>query len=185
MSDIRRDADDRRLIRQCLRIAEIYDEVIPSSGADEYRFGGANPYHDRTDSGLCLEIYYGLPSKLWTPWGGWKFSGTTSCRFGDMAAMLDGFLSRLTVRTQIEFRQGKGGDYGPVYTVLAVEDDPVEEMRPHERVREVDPMGAGRAREAEWGRLGGPWTDWTPEGNIRYVDGKPVQVFAQGPEARS
>ena len=37
-----------------------------------------NPYYNVTTGGLCLEMYYGAPLTLWTPWGALRLGGSSA-----------------------------------------------------------------------------------------------------------
>lgn len=56
--------------------AETEDSDKPYNLFEGFFLGGPNPYHDQTRSGLMLEAYYGMPSRIHTPCGGWKVLGS-------------------------------------------------------------------------------------------------------------
>ncbi|MFZ1459105.1 MAG: hypothetical protein WAT17_04485 [Candidatus Saccharimonadales bacterium] len=148
------EADKVRLMHLIKRIAEIYDKC--STGQFDrsagYRKGGVSPDSNQTIAGLYLEFYYGHPSKLWTPWGDWRFGGTQSSKFN-----LEEFMSRLTLEVHTEGHQEWIGYIGPVYAILAVDGEPAptpslkatqSEYTPYE-----DAMSERNRLKAEWERL--------------------------------
>lgn len=150
------DQQKTALITQCLTIANIFDEQFPDTALESngYRDGGVNPFYNRTTSGLYLEFYYGAPNKIWTPWGEWHFVGSTGLTFGDEKQQrISSFMARLTSQLHIPLQQSEFGDFGPVYTLHAV--DGVQLPPPGEVIPRV-PNDEYRAAKEEWGRLGGP-----------------------------
>lgn len=122
-----------RLIAHCRKIAAIFDEELPDTalGPAGHRAGGVNPYYNRTASGLYIEFYYGYPSKIWTPGGYWSMTGSTMTRPGvDPDELVRRFMRRLTTSLHSPVSHSRWGTYGPVYAVLAVEGDPVDEPGP-------------------------------------------------------
>jgi hypothetical protein len=123
-------AATQRLIAQCKQIAAIFDETMPNTAIDAnaHRVGGINPYYNRTTSGLYLEFYYGYPSKIWTPGGYWAMTGSTVTHGGHTAeAVVAPFMARLTTRLHEPQQHSPWGCYGPVYAILAVDGEPVDE----------------------------------------------------------
>lgn len=119
-----------RLIAHCRRIAAIFDEELPDTalGAAGHRAGGVNPYYNRTASGLYIEFYYGYPSKIWTPGGYWAMTGGTHTPAGVSADELaPRFMRRLTTKPHLPVSHSRWVTYGPVYAVLAVDGEPVDE----------------------------------------------------------
>jgi len=93
------------------------------------RNAAPNPYYKQTESGLFLEMYYGLPSRLWTPWGEWHFGGSGS---GDWDPVHPVILARLGATEY----QPEMGYIGPVYAIHRVDGDitlPDPIVRPHEQ----------------------------------------------------
>lgn len=153
------DQQKRDLIAQCLRIAEIFDEELPGLALDPdgYRRGGANSFYQRTTSGLYLEFSYGTPNKIWTPWGYWIFVGSKGWNGTDeqLQAQLASFMARLSVELHIPLQRGNFGEYGPVYKVLAVDGVP---LPPPGEVLPNATLDEHHSAQAEWARLGGPYT---------------------------
>jgi hypothetical protein len=128
-------SDERtaRLIRQCKKIAALFDELLPDTAIDSHghRAGGVNPLYRRTASGLYLEFYYGYPSKIWTPGGRWSMTGSTITRpYVNKEDLVAPFMARLTTRLYESERHDRWRSYGPVYAILAIDGDPVEEPGP-------------------------------------------------------
>ncbi len=163
----RTDEQNRRLIQQCLQIAALHDELIPTKfgNAEGYRIGGANPYHHQTASGLYLEFYYGYPSKLWTPWGEWSFGGSHSTPAGVIAEQVcAAFMERLTLDLYKAGHQSEWGYFGPYYAVQRIEGEQIEVPG---AVLANGPSDGGMSYErakAEWARHGGPHTVYSDAG---------------------
>ena len=150
-----------RLIQQCRRIAAIFDELLPNTALDApgHRVGGVNPYYNRTESGLYLEFYYGYPSKIWTPGGYWMMTGSTSTPGGVTAAeLVEPFMVRLTTDPHHPMSQSLHGCYGPVYKILQIEGEDVEEPGPVQRFhKSTDYLETKSA----WAALAEGWRDGT------------------------
>jgi hypothetical protein len=117
--------EKQALMNYIKRIASIYDEYVddPHNASEAYREGGANPFYSQTLNGLYLEFYYGHPSMLWTPWGQWYFGAAQSYETD-----LDGFMSRLKTETHIKEHYAENkGVIGPVYAILAIDDEELPE----------------------------------------------------------
>ncbi|MBF6202205.1 hypothetical protein, partial [Nocardia cyriacigeorgica] len=117
-------ARSRRLIGQCNHIARVYDEQYPTcvTSAGKSRTAGPDPFRAQTTSGLYLQFYYGLPSRLWTPWGAWKFSGLSQDWAGQTPEQLNaGFLARVTLTRHTPRYVEQIGSSGPVLAVTAVD----------------------------------------------------------------
>lgn len=102
----------------------------PSSPHDlwleDRRGESVNPFYGQTSRGLFLEMYYGLPSTLHTPWGKWGFVGSGS---GDFTVMVQDLLGELgPVYTASPKKITDMGEFGPVYSIkgLAQHLDPVD-----------------------------------------------------------
>jgi hypothetical protein len=86
---------------------------------EERRGESVNPFYSQTASGLCLEMYYGLPNKVWTPWGAWGFGGSGS---GDFASITKRLLAECDAEMVQERTTNFMGVYGPVYCLKRVGD---------------------------------------------------------------
>lgn len=88
---------------------------------------GANPCYRQTADGLYLELYYGKPLWLWTPWGKWGFCGSDS---GSWENILPSLLERLGATLHQPLWTSEEGEFGPVFALHKVDDmplpDPVE-----------------------------------------------------------
>lgn len=156
------DDEQRALIAQCLRVAEIFDEEVPdyAISPEGHRIGGANSFYDRTSSGLYLEWSYGSPHYLWTPWGKWTFVGSGIIREGGYErhkARCAAFMARLTTELHAPLVESEFGETGPVYKILAVDGDPLPTPG------EVLPTATDdeyKTARADWARFGGPHTTY-------------------------
>lgn len=90
---------------------------------EDRRKEGANPFYNQTADGLYLELYYGMPSSLWTPWGKWRFggSGSGSC----WENILPSVLKRFGATLHQPLRTNTMGVFGPVYALHKVDDTPL------------------------------------------------------------
>ncbi len=86
------------------------------------RNGEANPFYNQTADGLFLEIYYGMPSSLWTPWGKWDFGGSGS---GCWNTILPLILERFGATLHQPLRRSSMGEFGPVYALHKVDNTPL------------------------------------------------------------
>lgn len=109
------------------------------------RGGAANPFYDQTADGIYLEMYYGKPSKLWTPWGTYHFAGSGSGRWD---ALLPKILDRLGASVHSEEVQNHMGCFGPVYALHKVDDVPLPE-----------PMPRAKADYVSYGESKAAWQD--------------------------
>lgn len=91
----------------------------------DWRKQVVNPYYNQTN-GFFLELYYGMPNTLWTPWGKWKFGGSGSGSWSEKdelgKSLLDKVLERTGAVLHIEEQNTSMGVYGPVYALHCVDD---------------------------------------------------------------
>lgn len=78
-----------------------------------------NPYYNQTADGLYLELYYGQPLRIWTPWGQWGFGGSGG---GWWDTTLPIILERLGATMYQELRRSQMGEFGPVYALYKVDE---------------------------------------------------------------
>ena len=89
-----------------------------------------NPCHVQARSGLFLEMYYGLPSRLWTPWGVWGFAGSGMGNFSTLVGDLLPKLGAAEFRPQQTMSMG---EFGPVYALTSVGGRPLPRAELRER----------------------------------------------------
>lgn len=82
---------------------------------EDRRSEGVNPFYGQTASGLFLELYYGLPSIIYTPWGKWGFAGGGSGFFEEFVQDLLVDLSPVSVHSSLI--RTDMGEFGPVYAI--------------------------------------------------------------------
>lgn len=95
---------------------------------------GVNPFYSQTESGLFVEYYYGHPSKVWTPWGYFGFTGSVA--YSGTAPwddILDSFTRRLGATLYLPEVNKRSGTYGPVYAVHTVDQINLPEPKVRER----------------------------------------------------
>ena len=126
--------EDFRIFLAARKIADLsYEFASPSVKGnpwlDDRRDEGVNPFYHQTETGLFLEMYYGIPGKIWTPWGYWGCWGSGT---GWDKKKTEAFLKRLgaTIYQEKRYVEGAcGGEVGPVYAVHCVDEmqlpDPV------------------------------------------------------------
>jgi len=90
----------------------------------DQRKEGVNSSFNQTASGFFLEIYYGQPSRLWTPWGQWGFGGS-GC--GSWRNIMPEILKRLKAEVYQEKQVSAMGEFGPVYKIMAFDDQELPE----------------------------------------------------------
>lgn len=120
--------DEIALMGQVLRIFDLFDEEFTSDAEPEsaHRTDGPNPYYCVTESGLYLEHYYGHPTILWTPWGKWSIcGGITTPAFVKPEDQSAAFLDRLTTEVYAPLSRTDWGDFGPIHSLLAVDNEPL------------------------------------------------------------
>ncbi len=89
-----------------------------------------NPYYNQTD-GLFLELYYGMPSRLWTPWGRWSFGGSG---FSSWKKIIPEIIKRFEMTIHQAEIQSNMGVFGPVYALHKVDDTPLPDPIELDRV---------------------------------------------------
>lgn len=129
---------DFELFKLVHRVAEIVYECIGQAFTsdrcpmNDRRKDGANPYYNQTASGIFLEMYYGLPSSLWTPWGKWSIGGGGSGG-REWEKVMELLHDRLGITVYKPVRNETIGTIGPVYFVTKLDDQvlppPVELAR--------------------------------------------------------
>lgn len=80
--------------------------------------GGNNSFYDHTKAGLLLEYYYGLPNKVWTPWGYQMLFGGGS---GNWDVVQPALCDRLGLSLHREEYNSSMGTYGPWFKVSKVD----------------------------------------------------------------
>lgn len=99
-------------------------EVIMNSGIGagisltDNRAERPNPCQEHTEQGFVLEIYYGAPDRLHTPWGTWLFFRSLT---GNWDAILPGILSRLGATLHRPLEQTRMGEFGPFYALTSID----------------------------------------------------------------
>lgn len=102
--------------------SQISDPDGYKSSMEDRREERVNPYYNQTADGLFLELYYGMPSSLWTPWGKWGFGGSGS---GYWDTILPLILERFGATLHQPLRRSSMGEFGPVYALHKVGDTPL------------------------------------------------------------
>lgn len=94
----------------------------PASRAEAWledrRNESVNPFYDQTENGLVLELYYGLPSKIHTPWGGWSFTGSGS----SPRDWFEDLVQTITEQTQATVHCPSMGRHGPWFALGKIGD---------------------------------------------------------------
>jgi hypothetical protein len=119
--------DNRQLFRLIREIADMaYDYANSTTGLplvlSDYRGESVNPFYYQTESGLFLELYYGKPSKIWTPWGSWRCWGSGEEEWGNVMSQ---FLQRLGAVEHQPLSRTHAGEFGPVYAITSVDGVPL------------------------------------------------------------
>ncbi len=123
-----RDSAFYALTRKVADIIFEYVTTVPGDSSrdkpykEDRRKEGANPYYNQTSEGLYLELYYGTPSSLWTPWGKWNFGGSGG---GSWNSILPSLIERFGATLYQPLRRSKMGEFGPVYALHKVDDTPL------------------------------------------------------------
>jgi hypothetical protein len=110
--------NDAVLYRKVRAIADMIYSTCKDSKfelfVEDWREESVNSYYNHTESGIFLEMYYGTPSILWTPWGKWTFIGSSGGCFTEAVMVL---LEKLGARVFSPLRVTDMGEYGPVYSL--------------------------------------------------------------------
>ena len=146
--------EDDQLYFAVRKIADIFFEEIERFDKEnlisiEKRDDGVNPFYNQTESGLFVEYYYGHPSKIWTPWGYFQFTGSVSYR-GDAPwkEILEAFLQRLGATLFIPEQRKSYGMVGPVYAIHKVDDLDLPESKVRENQNFLEYNVSKKAWEA-------------------------------------
>jgi hypothetical protein len=107
----------------------------------ERRNESPNDFYDQTTSGLFLELYYGMPSILWTPWGKYNLGGSGSGRWEIVVSKLVERLGGTLHRAQRY--EPSWGEIGEVYALSKIDDlalplalvRPRDEYMPYEEAK--------------------------------------------------
>jgi len=119
----------------------------------DQRAGGVNPFFKQTDNGLFLEMYYGSPNKLWTPWGQWDFGGSSSHSGSQQDQAVEAIFERVEVGVYQEERVSRMGHHGPVHTVLSVDGEHLPEPSLTDAVEKEKSYLPYEVAKDEWAQL--------------------------------
>lgn len=128
------DLMDCELFKAAHRVADIVFEYVDrgfTSGSnrpsmEDCRRAEANPYYNQTASGLFLEICYGTPGSLWTPWGKWAFVGSGSGTGNQFNEVVEKLQERFGLTVYRPRRYDPSyGEIGPIYALTRVDDQPL------------------------------------------------------------
>jgi len=138
---------DKELFAAIRKIADMaYEYASADVGGEPWledrRGERVNPYYNQTESGVFLEMYYGIPGKLWTPWGSWNCWGSGSGYGGEYDRMLE----RLGAVEHTPETISTMGVFGPVYALTSVDGDPLPEAVVRDRQKFID----SKAIDAAW-----------------------------------
>lgn len=107
--------------------------VVDGIWLEDRRDEEVNPYYSQTDSGLFLELYYGQPGNIHTPWGKWNCWGS-GC--GSWEEKMPELLERLGATVHKELVHNSQGEFGPIYALHRIGDlilpDPAIRVRGEE-----------------------------------------------------
>jgi len=114
--------EDKQLFRLIEKIANMAYEYSSSKDGHTPWFyeRRINPFYKQTQQGFFIELYYGAPSKIWTPWGKWSFWITDTDNWDNRTKkMLErlGAVEFQPLESTIEY-----GDVGPVYSLSKVDE---------------------------------------------------------------
>lgn len=110
--------DDKQLYKLAHEVATaVLSYRDTNHSLNDNRHSDINPAWNQTESGLFLELYYGVPGQLWTPWGQWNCWGGG---YGHWESKIEAILERFGA---VEYRSldiRDDGEYGPVYALTRV-----------------------------------------------------------------
>lgn len=93
-------------------------EVMSDLWLEDRRGEEVNPFYSQTESGIFLELYYGQPGSIWTPWGKWNCWGSGA---GYWDEVMPEFLQRLGAVEHTPLSRTSMGEFGPVYKLTCVD----------------------------------------------------------------
>jgi hypothetical protein len=127
---------DIRTFKAIKKIGDIIFEYCTSSidrplneiWMEDRRKESVNPYYDQVEQGLFLEMYYGMPSSLHTPWGK-KAIGESGSHTGGMGweRYMPEIEGRLGLTLFKPLITNIMGEFGPVYAIHKVDDEELPE----------------------------------------------------------
>lgn len=108
--------DDYKLYCAARRIADIICETGIKCGCSfvDWRKEDSNPFYNQTASGFFIEFYYSKPGTLWTPWGKWGFTGSSS---GNWEKAWNEVSTSLGATLYKPEETSTMGTFGPVFAV--------------------------------------------------------------------
>lgn len=84
---------------------------------EDRRKESVNPFYNQMTQGLALEMYYGMPSRIWTPWGQWGFGGSG---MGSFDAFVELLLPQLGGEVLVPLVANSMGEFGPTYGITKI-----------------------------------------------------------------
>ena len=103
--------------------AEVHDPRKDLDWLEDRKGESIRGFCNITKQGVFLEMYYGIPGKLWTPWGSWGCWGSGSGN----SEWLQNMLSRLGATLHLPETINSWGVFGPVYAIHSVDGVPLPE----------------------------------------------------------
>lgn len=107
----------------------ILDELVPTRfgrgfilSMDDCRGDNPNRYMSPTETGIALELNYGMPCIIHTPAGAWRFSRSGYGNFTEV-------FSILTDRLGLESNPIGHGFYGPFYAITRLDGEPLPPLK--------------------------------------------------------
>lgn len=113
----------------------ILDELVPGRldgdnftdpAMEDRRDVAPNPYTYQTETGLGLELYYGMPSRIHTPVGVWRIGGSGS---GDFTRVISTLTERLGLEVIAPLERTSNGLYGPFYAITRLDGEPLPPLK--------------------------------------------------------
>ncbi len=110
---------------------DIYSRMINSGVNTVKDDGDINPFYDQIieNGGIGLELYYGEPSKIYTPLGYIHIvNGFTSREKNNQEEFLKELKEKYGLITVLEGKQSKQGYFGPYYSITKLPWEPGKEI---------------------------------------------------------
>lgn len=107
---------EHALYQQATVIAAMLRQRANSNGLQMFHRDELNGFYGQTESGLFIEIYYGMPSRIWTPWGEWRIGGSGVGHHDHEAFIMEKFGATVHTPKKID----RMGEHGPVYALHSV-----------------------------------------------------------------
>lgn len=134
-----------------IKIGDIFHEIAKKHNlwAQDLRHESVNPFYNRIEQGLFLEFYYGVPNKLWTPWGQYRFCGSAAGNPIDLDRLTGDLFERVGRVPFLHRKTSSMGEFGPVDEIVSLDGLALPKARVSNQVHGFE-VGFYEASKADW-----------------------------------